>query len=117
MNMKKINPILWGLSIAVIGGSFAAAQDAASTSSVPHILQITREYTKPYKGGAAHDKTESAFITANRAGQSSPQIYVGMNSLHRQSTLLVHDAVCNPSRSGKRTTLWMAKNRFICHRN
>jgi len=80
MNMKNLNPILLGLSLAVIGGSFAAAQDAASTSSVPHILQITREYTKPYKGGAAHDKTESAFITANRQAKF-PANYVGMNSL------------------------------------
>jgi hypothetical protein len=78
--MKKINPILLGLSIAVIGSSFAAAQDAAPTSAVPHILQITREYTKPYKGGAAHDKTESAFITANRQAKF-PANYVGMNSL------------------------------------
>jgi len=79
MNTKKINPILLGLSLAVVGGSLAAAQDAAPTSS-PHILQITREYTKPYKGGAAHDKTESAFIDASRQAKF-PAYYVGMNSL------------------------------------
>jgi hypothetical protein len=62
--MKKLSPILLGLSLAVVGSSLAVAQDAASTSSVPRILQITREYTKPYKGGEAHDKTESAFVTA-----------------------------------------------------
>ncbi len=78
--MKKLNPILVGLSLAVIGSSLAAAQDAASTSAVPHILQITREYTKPYKGGAEHDKTESAFVTANREAKF-PANYVGMNSL------------------------------------
>lgn len=78
--MKRINPILLGLSLAVIGGSLAAAQDAASTSSVPRILQITREYTKPYKGGASHDKTESAFVDANRKA-NFPANYVGMNSL------------------------------------
>lgn len=80
MNMKQINPILLGLSLAAIGCTFAAAQDAASTASAPHILQITREYTKPYKGGAAHDKTESAFVTANRQAKF-PANYVGMNSL------------------------------------
>ncbi len=80
MNMKKLNPILLGLSLAVVGVSFAAAQDAASTPSVPHILQITREYTKPYKGGAEHDKTESAFVNANRQAKF-PANYVGMNSL------------------------------------
>jgi hypothetical protein len=80
MNTKKLNPILLGLSIAVIGNTLAAAQDAAPASSTPHILQITREYTKPYKGGAAHDKTESAFIEANRQAKF-PANYVGMNSL------------------------------------
>lgn len=78
--MKKLNPILLGLSLAVIGSSLAAAQDATSASSVPHILQITREYTKPYKGGAEHDKTESAFVNANREAKF-PVNYVGMNSL------------------------------------
>ena len=78
--MKKLNSILVGLSLAVIGSSLAAAQDAASTSAVPHILQITREYTKPYKGGAEHDKTESAFVNANRQAKF-PVNYVGMNSL------------------------------------
>ncbi|MGA8086560.1 MAG: hypothetical protein WCA10_04590 [Terracidiphilus sp.] len=75
----KISPVLLGLSLAVVGSSLAAAQDAATTS-VPRILQITREYTKPYKGGAAHDKTESAFVIAmNRA--KFPAYYVGMNSM------------------------------------
>lgn len=80
MNIKKLNPILLGLSLVVVGSSLAAAQDAASTSSIPRILQITREYTKPYKGGDAHDKTESAFVTAmSRA--NFPAFYVGMNSM------------------------------------
>lgn len=75
----KLTPVLLGLSLAAVGASLAPAQDAASTS-IPRILQITREYTKPYKGGAAHDKTESAFITAmNRA--KFPAYYVGMNSM------------------------------------
>jgi len=75
----KLTPVLLGLSLATVGASLAPAQDAASTS-VPRILQITREYTKPNKGGAAHDKTESAFVTAmNRA--KFPAYYVGMNSM------------------------------------
>jgi hypothetical protein len=80
MNMKKINPILLGLSLAVVGTSLTAAQNTSSTSSVPRILQITREYTKPYKGGQAHDKTESAFVTAMRDAKV-PAFYVGMNSM------------------------------------
>jgi hypothetical protein len=78
--MKKLSPILLGLFLAVVGSSLTAAQDAASTSAVPRILQITREYTKPYKGGQAHDKTESAFVNANRQA-NFPAFYVGMNSL------------------------------------
>jgi hypothetical protein len=80
MNMNKLSPILLGLSLAAIGSSFTAAQDATSTSAVPRVLQITREYTKPYKGGAAHDTTESAFVNANRQAKF-PAFYVGMNSL------------------------------------
>ncbi len=85
--MKIVGPVLLGLSLAVVGSSFAAAQDAASTSSVPKVLQITREYTKPYKGGAAHDKTESAFVAA-MARAKFPVYYVGMNSLSGKSRSL-----------------------------
>ena len=44
------------------------------------MLQITREYIKPYKGGAGHDKTESAFVAAMTKAKF-PAHYVGMNSL------------------------------------
>jgi hypothetical protein len=82
--MKKLSPILLGLSIAITGTSLAAAQDAAT---LPKVLQITREYLKPYKNGAAHDKTESAFITAlNKA--KFPAYYVGLNSLSGKSRAL-----------------------------
>jgi hypothetical protein len=41
----------------------AAAQDQAPAKMTPpKYLQITVEYTKPGKGGLAHDKTESAFV-------------------------------------------------------
>jgi hypothetical protein len=83
----KFSPILLGLSLAVAGSSLAAAQDAASTPSVPLVLQITREYTKPYKGGAAHDKTESAFVAAMTHAKF-PAYYVGMDSLSGKSRAL-----------------------------
>ena len=85
--MKSVSRVLLGLSLAVVGSSFAAAQDAASTSSVPMVLQITREYTKPYKGGAAHDKTESAFIAA-QARAKFPVYYIAMNSLSGRARAL-----------------------------
>jgi len=85
--MKTINPVVLGLSFAFVLSSFAAAQDAASTSQVPMILQITREYTKPYKGGAAHDKTESAFIAAQTKAKF-PVYYTALNSESGRSRAL-----------------------------
>jgi hypothetical protein len=82
--MNKLNPILLGLSLAVAGSSLAAAQEPAS---MPKVLQITREFTKPYKGGAAHDKTESAFVqSAMRA--KFPAHYVALNSLSGKARAL-----------------------------
>jgi hypothetical protein len=82
--MTKISPILLGLSIAITGTSLAAAQDAATA---PKVLQITREFLKPYKNGMAHDKTESAFITA--LGKAKfPAYYIGLNSLSGKSRAL-----------------------------
>lgn len=82
--MNRIAPILLGLSLAVAGSSIAAAQQ---TASIPKVLQITREFLKPYKNGMAHDKTESAFITAmNKA--KFPAYYVGLNSLSGKSRAL-----------------------------
>lgn len=82
----KISPFLLGLCLAVAGSCLAAAQDA-STPSIPQVLQITREYTKPYKGGMAHDKTESAFITAMTKAKF-PAYYIGMNSMSGRSRAL-----------------------------
>jgi hypothetical protein len=85
--MKIISPVLLGLSLAVAGSTLTAAQDASSTSTLPKILQFTIEYTKPYKGGAAHDKTESAFIAAEEKAKF-PVYYVAMNSLSGKSRAL-----------------------------
>ena len=82
----KISPVLLGLSLAVAGSLPAAAQDA-STSSIPTVLQITREFIKPYKNGMAHDKTESAFITAMSKAKF-PAYYVGLNSMSGRSRSL-----------------------------
>lgn len=85
--MKIISPVLLGLSLAVAGSTLTAAQDASTTSTPPKILQITIEYTKPYKGGAAHDKTESAFIAAEQRAKF-PVHYVAMNSMSGKSRAL-----------------------------
>jgi hypothetical protein len=87
--MKIISYGLVGLTMTVAGafaGSTLAAQDAAS-SSPPKVLQITREYTKPYKGGAAHDKTESAFVAA-QAKAKFPVYYTALDSQSGKSRAL-----------------------------
>jgi hypothetical protein len=79
--MHKLNPILLGLSLAVSGISLAAAQEpSAATASAPKYLQVTVEYTKPGKGGLAHDKTEGAFVQA-MAKAKFPIHYVAFNSM------------------------------------
>jgi hypothetical protein len=85
--MKIVRPIFFSLALAIAGGAFVAAQDASSGSPVPMVLQITREYTKPYKGGAAHDKTESAFIAAQTKAKF-PVYYTALNSLSGKSRAL-----------------------------
>jgi hypothetical protein len=75
--MNTLKPILLGLSLAVAGSSVAAAQE---TATIPKVLQITREYTKPYKDGMAHDKTESAFVAAMTRAKF-PAYYVALHSL------------------------------------
>jgi hypothetical protein len=83
--MRKLNPILLGLSLAVCGCLPAAAQDSTQpTASAPKYLQITVEYTKPGKGGMAHDKTESAFVQA-MAKAKFPIHYVAFNSMSGQA--------------------------------
>jgi hypothetical protein len=82
--MKKISPVLLGLSIAIAGTSLAAAQD---TATLPKVLQITREYTKPYKGDAAHDKTESAFVQAMTRAKF-PVYYEAFKSMSGKSRAL-----------------------------
>jgi hypothetical protein len=82
--MKRFSPFVLGLSIAVAGSTLAAAQD---TSSDFKVLQINREYAKPYKNGLAHDKTESAWVqTMTKA--KFPAYYVGLNSLSGKSRSL-----------------------------
>lgn len=83
--MKKISPILLGLSLAVAGSSMAAAQQAST--SVPKVLQITREWVKAGKAGMVHDKSESAFVQA-MAEAKSPTHYTAMCSLSGKSRCL-----------------------------
>ncbi|MDE3186883.1 MAG: hypothetical protein KGM96_05075 [Acidobacteriota bacterium] len=83
--MKKISPVLLGLSLAVAGSSMSAAQQAST--SVPKVIQLTREFVKPGKAGMTHDKSESAFVNA-MAEAKSPTHYTAMCSLSGKSRCL-----------------------------
>ncbi len=83
--MNKLSPILLGLTLAVAGGAVATAQDSSTAAvSAPQYLQVIVEYTKPGKGGMAHDKTESAFVQAMIKAHF-PIHYVAFNSLSGQA--------------------------------
>lgn len=84
--MNKLGPFVFGLSLAVACGAAALAQNqpAAAAASAPKYLQVTVEYTKPGKGGLAHDKTEGAFVQA-MAKAKFPIHYLAFNSMSGQS--------------------------------
>lgn len=79
--MNKISPLAFAMSVLIAAGTFAGAQDTPAASSPwPNVLQITREFTKPGKGGALHDKSESAFVQAMTRAKE-PTHYLALNSL------------------------------------
>jgi hypothetical protein len=77
--MNSFSRTLLSVSLAFGCCCIASAQDQSS-SSIPKVLQITREFTKPGKAGAVHDKAESAFVQA-MAHAKWPTNYIGMTSL------------------------------------
>lgn len=52
------------LVFVLLAGGLAAAQENMAEHKPPKVLVITREFLKPYKGGATHEKAESAFVKA-----------------------------------------------------
>lgn len=86
--MKTINPYLLGLSLAVASSAAAVAQDQSmGSSTVPKVLVIQREFLKPGKTGAVHDKSESAFVQAFTRAKW-PTHYWALNSLSGKSRAL-----------------------------
>jgi len=60
---------LWGVLFATVFsfagiGVCAAQQPASGVEAPPKILVILREYLKPGRAGAVHERTESAFVQA-----------------------------------------------------
>lgn len=84
--MKRVGRFVVGLCVGITFAGIAAAQDSQSTA-IPKILQITREWTKPGKSGAVHDKAESAFVQAMSRAKW-PTHYLAMTSLSGKSRAL-----------------------------
>jgi len=63
--MKIIASCLLGATLLSAGLGLAVAQETPEgTTPPPKVLLIDREFTKPGKGGAIHEKSESAFVQA-----------------------------------------------------
>ena len=86
--MRKFGRFVVALSLVATYACVTAAQETPSgSSSIPKVLQITREFVKPGKAGMVHDKTESAFVDAMTRAKW-PTHYIGMTSLSGKSRSL-----------------------------
>ncbi len=85
----KASPILLGLSLVFTTSTMIAAQDSSTTTSdkPPAVLQITREWLKPGRGGMVHDKSEAAFVSLMNRGKLQGH-YVALNSMTGKSRAL-----------------------------
>lgn len=77
----KFSPILLGLSFAAAGSLLAVAQDAVTP---PKVIQLQREFIKPGKAGAIHDKSEANFVAVMNRGKLQGH-YVALNSMSGKS--------------------------------
>jgi hypothetical protein len=82
--MNKFSRMLCAGSIGIVCSYVVVAQDKPS---IPKVLQITREFTKPGKSGMVHDKAEGAFVQAMSKAKF-PTHYVGLTSLSGKSRAL-----------------------------
>jgi len=79
--MKRLTISLL-MSSLLFGGlaTLTAQEKSAGPMGPPKVLNIVREFTKPGKGGAAHEKTEGAFVKAMREAKW-PTHYLAMDSV------------------------------------
>lgn len=75
--MKRITGLLLGSCLLFVGLGVAAAQE---TTPPPKVLGVFREFVKPGKAGAVHEKAESAFVQAMTRAKW-PTHYLALNSL------------------------------------
>jgi hypothetical protein len=85
--MKKVTCLVLGSCLLFAGANLAKAQDKPQGTAHPKVLVIQREFMKPGKAGAVHEKSESAFVQAF-ARAKWPTHYLGMTSLSGKSRAL-----------------------------
>ncbi len=98
----KISPMLLGLSLAAAGSLLAVAQDAVTP---PKVIQLQREFLKPGKAGAVHDRSEANFVAAMNRGKLQGH-YVALNSMSGKSRAIF--VVGYPSFAA-----WEADNKIV----
>jgi hypothetical protein len=84
--MKRFTGIFLGMCLVLACADIVAAQGSQGTPP-PKVLAITREYVKPGRTGATHEKTESLFVQA-MAHAKWPTHYLAMESLSGKSRAL-----------------------------
>jgi hypothetical protein len=86
--MKKVTGLFAALCLLFLGTSIASAQETAEPAlTPPKVLVIQREFVKPGKTGAAHERTESAFVRSMTAAKW-PTHYFAAQSLSGPSRVL-----------------------------
>lgn len=87
--MKGILCTLIGLSFAAMGSSLTTAQEATTPAMTgpPAVIQVQREFIKPGKSGAMHDRSESNFVQA-MAHAKWPTHYFAVSSMSGPSRAL-----------------------------
>ncbi len=85
--MKITATCLLGATLLGTGITVAAQEAPEGTTPPPKILLIQREFLKPGKGGAVHEKSESAFVQAF-ARAKWPTHYFAASSLTGKNRVL-----------------------------
>jgi len=84
--MNKITGLILGSCLLSTLAGMAAAQDG-TIPPPPKVLNIFREYVKPGKAGAPHEKAESAFVQAFRRAKW-PTHYLAVSSMSGRPRVL-----------------------------
>jgi hypothetical protein len=82
--MKRTTGLLLGSYLLFGGLGMAVAQE---TTPPPKVLSIIREFVKPGKSGAPHEKAESAFVQAMRRAKW-PTHYLAVSSISGKPRVL-----------------------------